>query len=158
MCRLWAAIVSSGPAIVLGLSQLVVRDAYIEKINPAAPDKKVLFYSRVIAVVVGILTFVFALGFSEVLADILWAFAIGILIVIIACLGMKRVNEWGAFWGLLCGLVALIYWTIADHPFGVHEVYPMIGSVVIITLIINALTKRKMLIPEHIRESSKITK
>ncbi|MBA7689399.1 Sodium/glucose cotransporter [subsurface metagenome] len=162
ICGIWAAIISSGPAIVLGLSQLFVQDYYVGIINPAAPDNKVLFYSRAITVVIGIITFVFALGFYEVLSGILWAFAIragvGLLIIMIAYLGMSRVNEKGAFWGLLCGLVVLIYWTIADRPWDIHEVYPMLGSVAVVTLIISAFTKRKASIPEHIRESFEITK
>jgi len=71
---------------------------------------------------------------------------------------MKRVNEHGAFWGLLGGLVALVYWTLANHPFGIHEVYPMITVVVAISLIVSALTKRKVQIPEDVRSSFNITK
>lgn len=157
MCGIWAAMISSGPAIVLALSQLLVRDVYVGIINPAAPDKKILFHSRLIVVIVGILSFVFALGFYEVLSGILWAFAIrsgvGILIVMIAYLGMERVTEQGAFWGLLAGLATLIYWTLTKNPFGIHEVYPMIASIVLITLIVSVFTKRKVKIPEHIKRS-----
>ena len=75
----------------------------------------------------------------------------------ITYLGMKRVNEHGAFWGLLCGLGALIYWTLANHPFGIHEVYPMITAVVVISLIVSAFTKRKVQIREDIRQGFNIT-
>lgn len=160
MCGLWAAMISTGPAIVLALSQLLVRDVYVGIIDPKAPDRKVLLYSRVISVVVGVLTFVLALTFYDVLRGILWAMAIragvAALIVMIAYLGIRWVNEQGAFWGLLSGLVALIYWTLANHPFGIHEVYPMIGSVVVVTLIVSAFRKRQVQISEDIRKKFEI--
>ena len=156
-CGLWAAIISSGPACALALVQLAIRDIYVGVINPTAPDKKVLFYSRTIAVVISILAFVFSLILYEVLTAVYWAFAIragvGVLILMITYLGAKRVNEKGAFWGLVGGLVVLIYWTLAGHPFGIHEFYPMILTVVLISLIVSAFTTRKVPISEHFKSS-----
>lgn len=162
LCGLAAAIISSGPAVVLGLSQLVVRDVYVGIINPAASDKKVLFYSRAFTLVMGILAFILSLTLYEILTAVYWVFAIragiGALILMVTYLGMKRVNERGAFWGLLCGLGALVYWTLANHPFGIHEVYPMIAAVVVVSLIVSAVTKRKVQIPDDVRNSFKIAK
>lgn len=162
LCGLAAAIISSGPAVVLGVSQLIVRDIYVGVINPAAPDKKVLFYSRAFTLVIGILAFVASLTLYDILSATYWVFAIrsgiGLLILMVTYLGMKRVNEHGAFWGLLCGLVALVYWTLANQPFGIHEVYPMITAAVIVSLIVSAFTRRRAQIPEHFRESFNITK
>ena len=157
MCGLWAAIVSSGPAILLALSQLVVRDIYVGIIRPNAPDHKVLFYSRGVAVLMSLFTFAAALSFYEVLRGILWAFAIrtgiGILIVMIAYLGMKRINEHGAFWALIAGLITQIYWFAAKQPFSIHEVYPTLGVVMCVALLISAFTKRKQQIPEDVKRN-----
>ena len=157
MCGLWAAVISSGPPILLGLAQLGIRDFYLQMIDPAAPDSKVLLYTRVLTAAFGVIAFFISLVLYELLQAIYWVFAvragIGLLLLMVTYLGVKRVTEHGAFWGLLAGLLVLIVWTAADRPFAIHEVFPAVLTVFVVALVVSARKGRQAEVPRRIIES-----
>lgn len=157
LCGAWAAIVSTGPLVMLAVVQIVMQDFYKPYINHNAPDKKVLLYSRLITIAFGVLAFFLAITMYKLLETVFWAFTIragiGVILLIGVYMGTKRISEKGAFWGLIAGLVALIGWTVAGSPWGIHVVVPTIVVVFAASLIISKFMKRKAELLPEIKEA-----
>jgi len=132
-------------------------DFYKPYINPKASDKKVLLYSRLITIVFGVLAFFLAISMYKLLETVFWAFTIragiGVILLIGVYMGTKRISEAGAFWGLIIGLVALIGWTLAGSPYGIHVVVPTIVVVFAASLIISKFSKRKKELSPEMQEA-----
>jgi SSS family solute:Na+ symporter len=147
LCGLFAAIVSTGPLCFLAPTQILIRDVYSAYINPNASDKKLLLYSRVVAIVLIIIGWVLSVTLYDVLKTIFWAFAlrsgIGVILLAVTYIGSKRVSEDGAFWGLIAGFIALVAWTIAGSPYGIHVAMPAIVVIFMASLVISRFRKRK---------------
>lgn len=157
LCGAWAAIVSTGPLVILAVVQIVMRDFYKPYINPNASGKKELLYSRLVTIAFGVVAYLLAITMYKLLDTIFWAFTIragiGIILLIGVYMGTKRISENGAFWGLIIGLIALIGWTIAGSPWGIHVVVPTIVVVFAASLIISKFMKRKAELPPEVQEA-----
>ena len=157
LCGAWAAIVSTGPLVILAVVQIVMRDFYRPYINSNASDRKVLLYSRLITIVFGVIAFILATTMYQLLETIFWAFAIragiGIILLTAVYIGVRRISENGAFWGLIIGLVALIGWTVAGSPLGIHVVVPTIIVVFVASIIISKFRKRRAELSSEIQEA-----
>ena len=147
LCGLFAAIVSTGPLCFLAPTQIFLRDIYSVYINPEASDKRKLFLSRSIAVILLLAGWLVSATLTEVLKITYWGFAfrIGIAVILLSVvyLGTKRISEDGAFWGLITGAVAFALCGWLGTPFGMHIAIPTFLSVFVATVIISVLRKRK---------------
>jgi len=147
LCGLFAAIISTGPLCFLAPTQILIRDVYSVYINPEAPDRTKLLYSRIIANVLLAGGWLLGITLNEVLKVTYWGFAfrIGIAVILLGatCLGARRVSEDGAFWGLIAGAAAFIAWNAAGTPFGLHVAVPTVFAVFAASLIISSFRRRK---------------
>ena len=147
LCGLFAAIISTGPLNFLAPIQIIIRDVYTVYINPTASDKKLVFVSRLLAIIIVFVGWTIAVTLQEILVLTFWAFAIraGIAIILLSVtyLGSRYVSEDGAFWGLISGVLAFAIWTIKGSPFGLHVAIPTMATVFIATLVISKFRKRK---------------
>lgn len=157
LCGCWAAIVSTGPLCLLAPVQIIIRDVYQAYINPKASDKKVLLYSRALTIVLGITCWLLAMLLYKLLDTVFWAFTLrvgmGVLFLAITYLGARYVSESGAFWGLIAGFIALIAWTVAGSPYGIHVAVPTIIAVFIVSVVISRFRKRKVELSPEVMEA-----
>lgn len=111
-----AASVSTSATSALGASAVMTRDIYMRIINPNADNTKRLKASKIILVIVGIVTF--ALCQFPGGPTYLFAFANCWLVppAILVGLGMvwKKFNSVGAFWGALFGMTSMAILEILD--------------------------------------------
>lgn len=157
LCGLFAAIVSTGPLNFLAPVQIFIRDVYSVYINPDADDRKLLFLSRLSAIIVVIGGWGLAVTFVEILPITYWAFAfragIAIILLGLTYLGTRYVSESGAFWGLIAGVIVFVIWTLSGSPFGLHVSIPSMAACLISTLIVSKIIPRKKELAPEIQEA-----
>lgn len=111
-----AASISTASTSALGASAVANRDIYQRVINPNADAQKSLKMSKVIMLIVGIVTFVLCQFPGG--PTYLFAFANCWLVPPAILLGLgavwPRFNSLGAFWGAVCGMVTMVVFTILD--------------------------------------------
>lgn len=157
MCGLFAAIISTGPLCFLAPTQIIIRDIYSVYINPDIPDRKKLFLSRMLAVVLLISGGIIAIKLTEVLkiTYLGFAFRVGIAVILLSVtfLGSRRVSEDGAFYGLIAGVAAFAVWTLAGSPFALHVGIPTALTVFVATIFISRFRKRRRELTDEVREA-----
>lgn len=81
LTMLFMAIVSTGSAESIAVSSLVSYDIYREYINPAATGKQILFVSRIVIVVFGLVMGAFSIALNEMGLNLGWVYLfMGIMI------------------------------------------------------------------------------
>jgi len=120
LVMLFMAIVSTGSAESIAVSSLVAYDIYREYINPEATGKQILFVSRVVIVVFGLLMGAFSIVLHEMNLNLGWVYlfmgiVIGSAVAPLWLMMMwKKASGKGAIIAAWSGLVlALIGWIVA---------------------------------------------
>lgn len=136
-----AAIMSTVDSLLLLVSSSIIKDLYLNYIEPKAPDKRVRRLSFGVTTVLGIIVFVMALNPPDL---IIWLnlFAFGGLEAafiwpIIMGLYWSKGNKYGALASMVVGvgLYSLIY-NITPDIYGVHSVvFPVIFSFIAYVLV-----------------------
>merc|ERR1711957_570035 len=116
LIMLFMAIVSTGSAESIAVSSLVSYDIYREYINPEATGQQILFVSRVVIVVFGLLMGALSIALNAMGLNLGWVYlfmgiVIGSAVIPLWCLmTWKKASGTGAIlaaWGgLVLGLVA----------------------------------------------------
>ena len=136
-----AAIMSTGPAMLLVISTTITRDLYC-LIKPDASSQQQIVFGRIMIVVVGIVAIYGGLHVASLLSQAYGAFqlrSVAGLVVVIA-LFWPRVDARAAFWSmLLAGVVAAI-WHFSGNPYGLVPLYPsmLVGLPVMVILTLMA--------------------
>jgi SSS family solute:Na+ symporter len=102
----FSAILSTADSCLIAASGNILTDI-IEKIVPGKlSQKRVLAYSKLLTLAIGILALGIALEMTEVLTLMLYSYAImvsGLLIPVLAILIYKKPNTTAAFWAMITG-------------------------------------------------------
>ena len=111
-----AASISTASTSALGATSSATRDIYQRIINPNATSKKTLQVSKIIMLLIGILTW--ALCYFPGGPTYLFAFANAWLVppAVLLCFGIlwPRFNSSGAFWGVLAGMITMAILTLTQ--------------------------------------------
>ena len=111
-----AASISTASTSALGATSTATRDIYQRMINPKADSKKTLKVSKVIMLLIGILTW--ALCYFPGGPTYLFAFANAWLVppAVLLCFGavFPKFNSNGAFWGVLAGMITMAVFTLTE--------------------------------------------
>ena len=111
-----AASISTASTSALGASAVANRDIYQRLINPKADAKKTLKMSKIIMLLIGVITFVLCQFPGG--PTYLFAFANCWLVPPAILLGLgaiwPRFNGRGALWGAVCGMVTMAVFTLLD--------------------------------------------
>lgn len=107
-----AAVMSTTDRMMLTIGTTASWDIYKNMINPNADDKKITLYSRIVIVVVAIVTMILALNPPELLAWLIWM-TIGItlsvfVIPIVSGLYWKRATKEGALASMIVGFIVAV--------------------------------------------------
>ena len=142
-----AAIMSTVNALLMLVSSTVVKDIYLNYINPKANDAQIKKRSFWVTTIIGIAVVVFAINPPELLI-MLNLFAFGglesaFLWSVIFGLYWKKANKYGSIASMIVGLVLYIYiYKFHENIFGMHSVtIPIIAS--FFTFIIVSLIAQK---------------
>ena len=137
-----AVIVSTADSFLLVPSTNIMRDIYQRFINPNVSQKKMVLYSRIVVIALGIVAFVQVRFFTTVLGMALYAYTmygVGITPAVLAAFFWKRATPTGGVCSIASGMVTTIVWELLKKPFDVPTVYPAlilsVSSLVIISLL-----------------------
>ena len=154
-----AIIVSTADSFLLIPATNLTRDVYSRYINPGATEKQILFISRGLVLVLGIIAFLLVSQFKTVLNAAFTAYNIygtSITPALLAAFLWKRATKEGAIASIITGATVTIVWTYFLpgwegftnlHPFLQELTYPAAG------LSVSALVVGSLLTPAPPPES-----
>ncbi len=129
-------IISTANSFLLVPATTFIKDIYLNFINKEIDenDKKVVFMSRIIVVLFGVLALGVAFIFKQsttVFERALYAYTIygaAITPVVIAALFWKRATKAGAITSIICGTIITLLWGEFLQDFLAKTVHPLIGE------------------------------
>jgi SSS family solute:Na+ symporter/sodium/proline symporter len=151
LCGAAAIIISTANSFLLTPATNLMRDVYQRFINPAATDRHVLVYTRVLVIVLGAVGFTIGNFFPTILAMALWAYTMygaGITPALLAAFVWPRATRAGGIASIAAGMVTTLAWEIialargtggnTEYLFGIETVYPAlvfsIGALIAVSL------------------------
>ena len=151
-----AAILSTGPGLLLSLSATLTRDFYM-LVRPQASEKEQIRFSKGSIVVMALVATGFGLTTSSILTQILGAFQIRSVagVVLIIALVWKQVSNRAAFWSILIGGILAGVWHFSGNPFGIQPFWAAVPASVVILTVLTMLKKEKIS-PDYLAYYNKI--
>jgi len=140
-----AVIVSTADSFLLVPATNVMRDIYQRFINPDLPQKKMVLYSRIVVVLLGVVAFVQLNFFENVLEMALYAYTmygVGITPVVLAAFFWKRATAAGGVCSIAAGMIMTLIWEIFNQPFGLATIYPALGASLFCLIVVSLATPR----------------
>ena len=110
-------IISTADSFLLIPSTSVIRDIYLNHINPKASEKRIVFLSRLLVLVFGIIAYLVSLAFAQsttIFEKALYAYTIyGVAITpcLVAALFWKRATGVGAILSIATGTITALTWS-----------------------------------------------
>ncbi|WP_110113295.1 sodium/pantothenate symporter [Bacillus sp. CGMCC 1.16541] len=149
-----AAIMSTVDSILLLVSSAIVKDVYLNYINPKANEKQVRKWSFLSTAIIGIAVFLVAIqppdlliwfnlfSFGGLEAVFIWPIVLGLY--------WSKGNKYGAITGMIVGMTSyILIHTYYPNPLGMHTVVLPIVFSFISFIAVSLLTQRKT---EKLRE------
>ena len=157
MTTIVGIIISTADSYLLVPATTLMRDIYLNYINPNADEKKIVFLSRVLVLILGIVAYIVSLGFAKsagFFERALYAYTIygaAITPSLVAALFWKGATKQGAIVSILTGTVTTLLWKEAGFirniiPANIYnnmdEVLPAITLSVVLLVVVSLLTKK----------------
>lgn len=150
-----AAIMSTVNALLILVSSTVVKDIYLNYINPKASDAQIKKRSFWVTTVIGIAVVLFALNPPELLI-MLNLFAFGglesaFLWSVVFGLYWKKANKYGSIASMIVGLILYVFiYKYHENIFGMHSVtIPIIASFFVFIIVSVIAQKMKKIEDYH---------
>ena len=141
-----AAIWSTAPTLLLIVCTTITRDIFKSYLRPEASDREQIRFSRILAVVIGIVGTLVGMNAASILGQMLGAFQIRSVagIVLMVAIFWPRVSSSAAFWSMLAGGIVAAVWQFGGKPFGLSPLWP--AALVCLTILIpmTLLSKEKV--------------
>ncbi|MBA7665881.1 hypothetical protein ES703_73955 [subsurface metagenome] len=148
-------IISTADSFLLVPSTTFIKDIYLNYINPKAPEKRIVFMSRLMVLTFGVIAWLVSLVFSQsttVFEKALYAFTVygsAITPCLVAALFWKRATTAGAISSILAGTVTTLLWEevikahLPTELAKLDAVLPAITLSVICLIVVSLLTQKK---------------
>jgi Na+/proline symporter len=157
MTTIIGIIISTADSYLLVPATTLMRDVYLNYINPEASEKKIVFLSRVVVLILGLVAYAVSKGFAEstgFFEKALYAYTIygaSITPALIAAFFWKGATKEGAVASILSGTVVTLLWK--EAPFvrtllpaslyhNLDEVLPAISASVFALIVVSLFTGR----------------
>jgi SSS family solute:Na+ symporter len=152
LCSCVAFIVTTGDSFLLSTASNIVLDIGQKYIKPDMSEKETVKWTRIVIVLVGLLSYTLAVFFPEVLSMMMLSYSIYGASVTIPLLGAflwKKASPAGGMASVLSGAISIFIWEIyLGRPMGVNSVIPGVIcstlGLVIFSLLIPAEKKSSM--------------
>ena len=158
MTTIVGIIISTADSYLLVPTTTLMRDIYLNYFNKNADQAKIVFLSRVLVIVLGIIAYAVSLGFAKsagFFERALYAYTIygaAITPSLVAALFWKQATKEGAITSILVGTLTTLLWKesslimniVPDEIYGnMDEVLPAITFSVISLVLVSLLTQKK---------------
>jgi len=145
-----AIIISTANSFLLVPATNVIRDIYQRFINPDLPDKRVILYSRLVVIILGVIAYSLISFFPRILDAAYAAYTVygaGITPALMAVFFWKRATASGGVLSILGGMVVTVIWEIINKiqgqlPLGLPAVYPALVTSLTLLIVISLLTPK----------------
>jgi solute:Na+ symporter, SSS family len=155
LCGAAAIIISTANSFLLTPASALMNDVYKKFINPAATDRQVLLWTRLLVVMLGLLGFVALNFFTTILEMALWAYTMygaAITPALLAAFIWPRATRQGGVASIASGMMVTLGWEIigkvGGYPGGLPAVYPAfavsVAALVIVSLATPAPSSREL--------------
>ena len=157
MTTIVGIIISTADSFLLVPATTLMRDIYLNYINPKADEKKIVLYSRILVLILGILAYFVSLGFarsSGFFERALYAYTIygaSITPSLVAALFWKGATKLGSIASISTGVVVTLLWKESSFfqklvPIDIYnnmdEVLPAITLSILSLVVVSLLTKK----------------
>jgi SSS family solute:Na+ symporter/sodium/proline symporter len=150
MAAIVAIIISTANSFLLVPATNIIRDIYQRFINPDLPDKKMILYSRITVIGLGIIAYSLISFFPRILDAAYAAYTIygaGITPALMAVFFWKRTTVQAGVFSILGGMATTIVWEIINKvsgqlPFNVPAIYPALVCSVTLLIGITLLSQK----------------
>ncbi|MGL5511715.1 MAG: sodium:solute symporter family protein [Sporomusa sp.] len=141
-----AACFSTGPAFLLQMTTTVTRDFYVALIKPGASDREQVVFSKIAALVLGVVFIFVGLQYRSILDQVLGAFQIRSVvgIVLMVAVMWPRVSPNAAFSSMLAGGAVAAVWHFTGSPFGIAPLWPAAAVTLLILIPVSLMSKEKV--------------
>lgn len=140
-----AVIVSTADSFLLVPSTNIMRDIYQRFINPDLSQKKMVLYSRIVVVVLGVFAFAQVRFFEKILEMAIYAYTmygVGITPSVMAAFFWKRATAAGGVSSIAAGMVVTILWEVLSQPWDIPTIYPALGLSLFCLVFISLVTPK----------------
>jgi len=138
-----AAIMSTGPAMLLLVMTMLSRDVY-RVLRPGSTEAEEMRFARIIGITLGLIAVFLGMRATSILGQLAGAFqirAIAGLVLVVAAF-WPRVDSRAAFWSMLTGGVIAAVWHFAGNPFGITSLWPSLIVGVPVLVILTLMAKQ----------------
>lgn len=150
LVAIMAIIISTANSFLLVPATNVIRDIYQRFINPDLPDKKMILYSRLTVIILGVISYSLISFFPRILDAAYAAYTVygaGITPALISVFFWKRATVQGGVLSILGGLVTTVVWEIINKiqgqlPLGVPAIYPALICSLALLIGVSLLTPK----------------
>ena len=143
-----AAIMSTVDSVLILISSSIVKDIYINYINPKETEKNLKRISLGVSFIIGLLTFILSLNQSDLIVWInLFAFSgqeVLFFVPIVLGLYWRKGNAKGAIVSVILGFITLVTMTqFKISLWGLHNIVPSLSVAIITYVIVSIFTKQE---------------
>jgi len=138
-----AVIVSTADSFLLVPSTNIMRDIYQRFVNPDLSQAKMVLYSRIVVVLLGVVAFVQVRFFERILEMAIYAYTIygvGITPAVMAAFFWKRATVAGGVSSIGAGMVVTVLWELLQQPWETPTVYPALAVSLFCLVVISLIT------------------
>ena len=148
VCGAAAVIISTANSFLLTPASALMNDVYRKMINPAASDRQVVLWTRILVVLLGALGFVALQFFQTILAMALWAYTMygaAVTPALLAAFIWPRATRQGGVASIASGMAVTLGWEIyaqnaGGAPLGLPTVYPAVAMSVLMLVLVSLAT------------------
>jgi SSS family solute:Na+ symporter len=149
VCGAAAIIISTANSFLLTPASALMNDVYKKMVNPAATDRQVVLWTRILVVVLGALGFVALQFFQTILAMALWAYTMygaAVTPALLAAFIWPRATRQGGVASIATGMAVTLGWEIqAQNAGGVYlfslpTVYPAVAASILMLVVVSLVT------------------
>ena len=123
----------------------IMRDIYQRFINPEVSQQRMVLYSRIVVVVLGLVAFAQVRFFQRVLEMAIYAYTmygVGLTPAVLAAFFWKRATAPGGVSSIAAGMSVTILWELLNQPGEIPTVYPALFSSLACLIIVSLATPR----------------
>jgi SSS family solute:Na+ symporter/sodium/proline symporter len=150
MAAITAIIISTANGFLLVPATNVIRDVYQRFINPDLSDKKMILYSRMTVIVLGVIAYSLITFFPRILDAAYAAYTVygaGITPALVAVFFWKRATAAGGVLSIIGGLGTTVIWEIVNKaqghlPFGIPAIYPALALSLFLLIFVSLINAK----------------
>ncbi len=131
LAAIFAAEVSTADTVLYMLAGSITNDLYKRFINPAISDKKLLFYSRLVSILCGVLGVILALKLESIISALTIFYSlmsVSLSAPLLFGLFTKRANNFGAILSALTGVILTLYLTFFTETHAINFGFAVLNA------------------------------